>query len=159
MFRVVRWLFSSCSEPGLFSSCGAQASRRSAFSLCGTQALEFTRFSGGGAWAQRLCGMWISQIGDWIYICSIGRRTFYHWATREALFHVFLIKGILTGVMRTHCGQNKCFEMAYFFNSGDWGQSAWICALTHHLLKQIAWYTWASVFLFFIWVCTMGIIT
>ena len=41
--------FSSCSEWGLLSSCGAQASR-SGFSSCGARALGCVGFSSCGAW-------------------------------------------------------------------------------------------------------------
>ena len=45
-------LFSSCSDLGLLSSCGVQASRCSGFSCCGTWALWLVDFSSCGA-----CGL------------------------------------------------------------------------------------------------------
>ena len=45
-------LFSSCTEPGLLSSCRVWASHRSGFSSFGPQALGSARFSSGGTWAQ-----------------------------------------------------------------------------------------------------------
>ena len=43
-------LFSSCTERGLLSSCGVQASQRGDFCCCRAQALE-PRFSSCAAWA------------------------------------------------------------------------------------------------------------
>ena len=61
---------SSCSERGLLSSCGAQAShcggllmlwntgsRLPGFGICGSRAAEL-RLSSCGAWAQLPCSMW-----------------------------------------------------------------------------------------------------
>ena len=63
-------LFSSCSNSGLLSSCGAQASHcgdfsccraqalgHVGFSICGSQALKH-RLNSRGAQAQLLLGMW-----------------------------------------------------------------------------------------------------
>ena len=53
------WTFSSCSEQGLLSSCGVQASCCSGFSCCGAQPLGYVGFSNCcGAQASLPCGMW-----------------------------------------------------------------------------------------------------
>ena len=49
------WGFSSCSEQGLLSSCGAQASHCGGFSSCRAQAL--------GCAAE----CWLSSCGTWAY--------------------------------------------------------------------------------------------
>ena len=41
-FCCSAWAFSSCSEPGLLSSCGAETPCSSGFSCCGAQALWCT---------------------------------------------------------------------------------------------------------------------
>ena len=51
---LLHGLFSSCSEQGLLSSCGAQASHCSGFSCCRAQALEHSAFSRCGTRAQQL---------------------------------------------------------------------------------------------------------
>ena len=47
-------LFSDCSEQGLLSSCGAQASHCSGFCCCRAQALWHTGFSSCSTWVQLL---------------------------------------------------------------------------------------------------------
>ena len=49
--------FSSCSEQGLLSGCGAQTSHCSGFYCCGAPAPE-PRLGGCGTQAELLCGMW-----------------------------------------------------------------------------------------------------
>ena len=92
------WLFSSCSEQGLLSSCDAQASHLVAslvdrtaaghmsFSTCGSRALGY-RLDHCGLNSCDLVAPWnvgSSQIRDQICISHIGRQILYHWATREA---------------------------------------------------------------------------
>ena len=44
-------LFSSCSQPGPFSSCGVRASHSGGFSCCGAKAQGRSGFSSCGSWA------------------------------------------------------------------------------------------------------------
>ena len=59
---LVRAFFSSCSKPGLLSSCGAQASGSTGFSCCGAQALGHAGFSSCSPQAPEhrfnSCGAW-----------------------------------------------------------------------------------------------------
>ena len=56
------WVFPSCSERGLLSSCGELASYCGGFS-CGAQALQRSGFSSRGAWLScpEACGMSLDQ--------------------------------------------------------------------------------------------------
>ena len=45
------WAFSSCSDHGLLSNCGAQACHCGGFSCWGAHALRCTGFSNCGMWA------------------------------------------------------------------------------------------------------------
>ena len=86
--RCCVWAFSGCSERGLLSSCGAQASR-GGFSRCRTQAL------GSRAqwlWRTGFVAPWhvgSSQTRDRTHVPCLGRWILNHWTTREVL-HIFL---------------------------------------------------------------------
>ena len=56
------WVFSSCSERGLLSSCGELASYCGGFS-CGAQGLQLSGFSSRGSWLScpEACGMSLDQ--------------------------------------------------------------------------------------------------
>ena len=69
---LLHWLFSSCSEQGLHSSCDVQASHHSGFFRC-------------GAGSQELCTCLValqhvrsSQTGDRTRVSCIGRQILYH---------------------------------------------------------------------------------
>ena len=101
--------FPGCSEQGLLSSWGTQASHCGGFSCCGSWALGQAGFSSCGVWAQQLwlpgCRaqaqkLWCtglvapqhlgsSWIGDQTCVSCISRRILHHWATREAPWSVF----------------------------------------------------------------------
>ena len=90
---MLRGLFSSCGEQGLFSSGGAWASHRSGSSCCGARALVPTdlfcgsrarepRTSGCDAWAQ----LRSSHTRRGTRVPCFGRGAIlYHWAARIAL--------------------------------------------------------------------------
>ena len=116
--------FSSCSEWGLLSTCGAQASHCSGFSCCGARALE-----------QRLVGLIAlrhvgsSQTRDWTHVPYAGRQILNHWTTKgvplspifATSFETFLSSGGLY------------IAEIYFLQLGKlelWNQRAamiWIC--------------------------------
>ena len=74
----LHWLFSSCGEQELLSSCNAQAPHCSGFSCCGAWTLCTWasvaplehRISSSGVWARLLCGMW-DLPGSWIEPVSL----------------------------------------------------------------------------------------
>ena len=102
-------LFCSCGEQGLLARCCLRASSGSGFSCwgarapggrasviaarglggCSSHAVEH-RLNKGGSWA--LVVLWhVGSSWDWTrdgtHVSSTGRRTFYHWATREPPIH------------------------------------------------------------------------
>ena len=105
---LLHGLFSSCRERGLLSSCGTWASHCSGFSCWGAQTLGHTGFVAGvrglsscgfralehrlnscAPRASLLYGMWdLPGYGTCVQyrdcVSCTGRRTLYHWATREA---------------------------------------------------------------------------
>ena len=88
---------SSRGEPGLPSSCSAQASHSSGFSCGGAWANKFQELwhmgsiagpeSAGSVLTPRHVGS--SQNRDWTCVSCTGRWILHHWATRETLQYWF----------------------------------------------------------------------
>ena len=91
---------SSCSERGLLSRCGGQASHCCCFSSCGAQALGCRGFSSCGTWTHSCSSLALqhrlswhvgsSRIRDRTSVSYIGRWILHHWATRGALLLIFI---------------------------------------------------------------------
>ena len=107
----LRGLFSSCSEQGLLSNCGAEASRFDGFFCFQAWALGHLGFSSCNTWAQSLGHTGLvapphvrsSWLRDWTHVSSIGRRILYHRATREAhrgFLFIWRLKKQLQGLKR-----------------------------------------------------------
>ena len=107
---IPAWLFSSCREQGILSTCGAQVSHcDGGFSWCRAWVLGHLSFSSCGTWAHlQLPGsqtqaqeLWCmgpgapwcvgsSRTRDRNRVSHISRRTLHHWAIREAAQFFFL---------------------------------------------------------------------
>ena len=95
--------FSSCGEWGLLSSCNAQASHCSGFSCCWARTLGHSASAGVpgllehklghcGTQAYLICSMWTR---DWNPVSCTDKLILYHWATREALPHLFFLSYVV----------------------------------------------------------------
>ena len=99
--------FSSCGEQGQLSSCGAQASHCSGFCCCWARTLGHSASVAGvpgllehklgrcGTQAHLIQSMWIR---DRNHVSCTGRLILYHWATREALPHLFFFLSYVVGI-------------------------------------------------------------
>ena len=103
------WAFSSCSEQGLLSSCGARASHCAGSSGCRAQALEYESFHSCGTWAQQL---WragtvaLRHIGsswtrDRTHVPCIDRWILNHWTAKNVPEMLFWIESSRKGLLRT----------------------------------------------------------
>ena len=114
---VAEWLFSSCGEQGLLSSCGAQASHCggfscearapgcSAFSSCSSQAPEHWLSSVARVLICSVTGVRSPQIRDWTRVSCIGRQMLYLCVTREAPQCVLTSYLSLTAFLEYFCEQ------------------------------------------------------